>query len=155
MKFWDSSALVPLLISEPESCRMEDLLAWDSDMALGWTTPVECIGALARSQRIGRLAESSLRRAKAMLDFLLRSAVEVQADEDVRNEASRLVLVHPLRSADALQLASAIVWREVQGRTAHFVCLDDRLRMAAVLEGFQVLPYSEVVHEPHAEYGAL
>lgn len=90
-----------------------------------------------------------------MLDFLLSHAVEVRPEEEVRIEAQRLVLTHPLRAADALQLAAAIQWREAQGRTAHFVCLDDRLRMAAAMEGFQVLPYSEVVNEPHAEYGAL
>jgi hypothetical protein len=36
-----------------------------------------------------------------------------------------------------------------------FVCLDDRLRGAAALEGFRVLPYSEGVNEAKVEYAVL
>lgn len=39
-----------------------------------------------------------------------------------------------------LQLAAALLWaREIRGGR-DFVCLHERLRIAAILEGFQVLP---------------
>jgi len=60
-------------------------------------------------------------------------------DEEVRRQARRLLRVHPLRAADALQLGAAIVWAgRYEGR--EFVSLDARLREAARLEGFAVLP---------------
>ncbi len=47
---------------------------------------------------------------------------------------------HPLKSADALQLAAALVWAGNTTRDHHFVCLDKRLRKAAGKEGFRILP---------------
>lgn len=155
MKFWDSSALVPLTIPEPGSPRVEDLLACDPDIAVWWGAPVECVGALIRVKRSGRLADSSLRRAKALLDFFMSHAFEIHPADGVRDHARRLLAAHPLRASDALQLAAAIVWREEEGRGESFVCLDDRLRAAATLEGFRVLPYSEEVNEARVEYAAL
>jgi hypothetical protein len=48
--------------------------------------------------------------------------------------------VHPLRAADALQLAAALVWVEEQPHGEGFVSLDGRLRDAAAREGFTLVP---------------
>jgi hypothetical protein len=64
-------------------------------------------------------------------------------------------VTHALRAADALQLAAALDWCDGNTRGESFVCLDDRLRGAAVLEGFRVLPYSEEVNEARVEYAAF
>jgi predicted nucleic acid-binding protein len=50
-----------------------------------------------------------------------------------------LLRVHVLKAADALQLAAARVWA---GDVAdgELVTLDERLALAARLEGFRVLP---------------
>ena len=53
---------------------------------------------------------------------------------------SCFLLLHPLRAADAMQLAAAIVWANGQATGHEFVCLDHRLREAAQREGFTVLP---------------
>ena len=155
MKFWDSSALATLFLSEPASYRVEDLLSWDGQIAIWWATPVECLGAFARAKRMGRFADSNLRRAKALLDFVVTHAVEVEPNAEIRDQARRLVVAHSLRAADALQLASALDWCEGEPGGIAFVCLDDRLREAASLEGFRVLPYSEEVNEARFEYAAL
>lgn len=47
--------------------------------------------------------------------------------------------VHPLRAADSLQLAAAIVVADGAPRALPFVTLDDRLALAADKEGFPVL----------------
>lgn len=52
----------------------------------------------------------------------------------------RVLLLHPLRAADSLQLAAAFVWANGHPAGHHFVCLDERLRQAAIQEGFIVLP---------------
>ena len=58
----------------------------------------------------------------------------------VRERAGRLLATHPLRAADALQLAAALVWCDEAPQGETFVCLDERLSAAARREGFAVLP---------------
>lgn len=58
----------------------------------------------------------------------------------LRDRAGRLLAAHPLRTADALQLAAALAWCDDVPRGESFVCLDERLREAARREGFAVLP---------------
>jgi len=57
----------------------------------------------------------------------------------VRETAARLLRVHLLRSADALQLAAALVACDHRPHAWQFVCLDARLCAAAEREGFKVL----------------
>ena len=70
----------------------------------------------------------------------MQAGIEIQPSESVRGTAERLLGVHPLRAADAFQLASAIQW--CQGLTAGngLVVFDRRLREAGYAEGFTVLP---------------
>ena len=50
--------------------------------------------------------------------------------------AKRLLQVHDLRTADALQLAAAFYVAEARPSTLEFVTLDDRLLAASRREGF-------------------
>jgi len=147
VRFWDTSALLPLLIEEATRGRLVELLRRDPGIALWWGTPVECSSALARVHRDGALARSAMRQAHDRLDQLRASAFEVQPLAVVRARAVRLLAVHRLRAADSLQLAAALVWCRERPQKVGFVCLDERLRLAAGSEGFQVVPYSEDVHE--------
>jgi predicted nucleic acid-binding protein len=126
-----------------------------SGMAMWWATPVECYGALARAKRAGRIAATNFLRADRTLRSLFAHALEIEPWEEVRELAVQLATKHPLRAADALQLAAALAWCSGDTRGESFVCLDDRLRGAAALEGFRVLPYSEEVNEARVEYMAL
>jgi len=155
MRFWDSSALISLVLPEHRSFRVASLLPMNSRMALWWATPVECYGALARANRAGRIAASRFLKAEGTLHSLFAHAVEIEPCGQVRDLASQLAVKHPLRAADALQLAAALDWCDGNTRSESFVCLDDRLRGAAALEGFRVLPYSEEVNEARVEYMAV
>jgi hypothetical protein len=64
----------------------------------------------------------------------------VSPSSAIRDAAIRLVRVHPLGAADALQLAAALVWAEARPEGREFVVLDRRLGEAAAREGFVVLP---------------
>ncbi len=55
MRFWDASAVVPLLIKEPTYPALRLLLESDSTLAVGWGTSIECTSALARGEREGFL----------------------------------------------------------------------------------------------------
>ncbi len=117
-----------------------NLLRNDEEVAVWWGSWVECTVAFNRLARDGRLAEEAHDQALGWLRTLAESWSEIQPDDEVRFVAASLSERHPLRAADALQLAAAYVWCEGDTVDEGFVCLDYRLRMAAHGEGFRVLP---------------
>lgn len=139
MRFWDTSALVPLLLQQPTTPRIEALLEKDPEIVAWWGTPAECASAAARLRREERLSVDDEERVLELLGRLRDSWLEVLPTEEVRSRALRLLRVHSLKAADAFQLAAAGVWAvDPAGRA--FVTLDERLALAARLEGFKVLP---------------
>jgi uncharacterized protein len=139
VRFWDSSAVVPLLVGEDSSAGLIKMLEDDPAMLVWWATPVEYVSALARLERDGALDSPGVAEAVDRLDALELHWDEVQPVARLRSQAIRLLRVHPLRAADALQLAAAIVAAEDQPRTLTFLTLDDRLALAAQREGFSVV----------------
>ena len=139
MRFWDASAIVPLLVGESSRAALLQLLEDDPVMIVWWGTPVECISAVARREREASISLDDSTAAIARLRALASAWQEVLATEAVRNTAQRLLRTHPLRSADSLQLAAAIVAAELEPASLEFVCLDAHLNEAALREGFRVL----------------
>lgn len=140
MRFWDASAIIPLCMQDPRTRLMEALSAQDSDLAVWWGTRTECVSALARLLRSGQLDVASEDRVRTVLRQLASSWIEIEPTEALRSAAERVLGVHPLRAADAFQLAAALDWCSGSPTGAGFVCLDARLREAARIEGFTVLP---------------
>jgi predicted nucleic acid-binding protein len=140
VRFWDSSALVPLLVSEAGTKTATDLYAEDASIVVFWTTVVECASAIARADREGWIDPEQVARAIDRLDRLQGSWSEVQPVDLVRETARRLLRTHPLRTADSLQLAAALVVSEFRPASLDFVCLDGRLRDGAAREGLPVRP---------------
>lgn len=138
MRYWDSSAVIPLLVSEDSSAKMEDRLRDDPAVVTWWGTMVECASALARLEREGALATDDVRDALARSREAAEGWIEVPASSDVREQAMRLLRVHPLRAGDAVQLAAAIVAADFQPGTLEFVTLDTRQADAAEREGFRI-----------------
>lgn len=142
MKFWDSSALIPLCLSEPRSAAVEELARADEAMAVWWASPVECCSAFARLRREGILTTGEEDAVRGCLSELAGVWTEIQPSEAVRERAAQLLLRHALRAADALQLAAAVQWAGPTPQPGpEFVCLDGRLRQAARGEGFTILPH--------------
>lgn len=139
MRYWDSSALVVLLVRQSASLRLEALLQDDPELLTWWGTSVECWSAIMRLVREGALEPQGLRAAQDRLTELRQSWDEVLPGEACRRAAERLLRVHPLRAADALQLAAALTAADHEPERLSFVCLDLRLAAAARLEGFAVL----------------
>lgn len=138
--FWDTSAVLPLLVTEPGTRRVRPILDRDPAIAVWWATRIECASALARRQREGAVQASSLRSARAVLTALAQHWTEINPTEPLRRRAERLLAVHPLHAADAMQLAAALQWARDDAPGNRFVCFDERLRAAAGREGFEVLP---------------
>ena len=139
MTFWDSSALLPLIVEEPASAVVRSLLETDPEILIWWGTPVECLSAISRRERDSKLASGVAERARRLLQDLRSHLHEILASEEVRGHAERLLLRHPLRAADALQLAAAMTWARSKPRDHCFCTLDHRLAIAAREEGFHVL----------------
>jgi predicted nucleic acid-binding protein len=131
---------VPLLIEEPSSQALIRLLKAEGGLAVWWGTPVECTSAIARREREGALAPAATTAAADRLRALQPSWVEVNPSVRVRDIALRVLRTHPLRAADSLQLAAALVAAEEDPPALGFVCLDERLAAAAQREGFAVAP---------------
>ena len=143
MRFWDSSAVVSLLVVESSSAAVMREYELDPEVVAWWATEAECVSALARLEREGSLTASSMGQGLRRLDGLARAWREVQPVTAVRTTAIRLLRVHPLRTADALQLGAAIVAAEDHPATLQFVTLDERLAQAAEREGFAVINPAE------------
>lgn len=140
MRFWDASAVVPLCLEEPTTPTITALAKDDEDLIVWWGTPLECISALARRRRDGVLSADAERQARDTLALLSAAWSEIQPTLPLRQRAERLLAIHPLRAADALQLAAALIWVQEATAGAGFVSLDHTLREAAAREGFSVLP---------------
>jgi hypothetical protein len=139
MKFWDSSALVPLITSEARSAWSRQMLKDDREALVWCLSAVEVRSALARQLREGSLSSSDLREAKRRAERLFAELIQVIAFDIVRDRALRLLDLHDLRAADALQLAAALIASEERPGTLPFVTLDSKLAEAAEREGFPVL----------------
>ena len=139
VRFWETSAIVPLLLREPLSSEARAWLGADPVISVWWSTPIECLSAIARAERDGRIRSAVVRDAVAALRLLRSGWSEVDATARVRGIAERLVRTHPLRGADACQLAAAIVAAEGAPDTMPFVTFDTRLADAAAREGFEII----------------
>lgn len=136
MRFWDASAIVPLLMTEPTTPAMQKIAAEDPAMLVWWATEIECASALARLEREGALDPSAVTPIFQRLKQLAGGWHEIDPSDAVRETAVRFLRVHPLRTADALQLAAAFVAAERRPSSLEVVTLDDRLAAAARKEGF-------------------
>ena len=140
MRFWDTSAVVPLCVVEPATPQVRRLADADPSLVVWWGTRTECVSALARRRRDGQLAAQAEQRARRVLSVLAAEWSELLPSEPLRRRAERLLGVHALRAADALQLAAALLWARGDTATHAVVSFDERLREAARREGFQVVP---------------
>lgn len=140
MRFWDTSAIIPLLLEEPASTEVLAVLRDDPVQLVWCLTEVEIASAFARRQREGAFDEETGKSILAELRALQDRWQEIVALEQVRSRAIRILRIHSLGAADSLQLAAALVASDERPEGFSFVCLDARLREAARKEGFLVGP---------------
>jgi uncharacterized protein len=140
LRFWDASAVVPLLMAEPATRTLQALAADDPAMLVWWATEVECASAIARLEREGTLDQLTAIEAFDRLKRLADGWHEVDPSDRIREAAVRFLRVHPLRAADALQLAAAFVAAEWRPSSLEVVTLDECLAAAARKEGFALIP---------------
>jgi predicted nucleic acid-binding protein len=136
--FWDSSALNPLFVEEPTSLWAR-ALAKRFSPAVWWATPIEIHSAIARLHRSGGLDGVARRLALERLQAMRGDWYEILPSDAVRDQAQILLGSHPLRAADSLQLAAALIWCRNRSAGRTFISADTRLCGAAAQAGFIVV----------------
>ena len=141
MRYWDASALVPVLVAEPDSEPARGWLSEDDHVVTWAWTRTEIVGAIERRGREGSLSRRQRYEALERLHAFAAGWDEVTEILAVRARAEALLARHPLRAADAAQLGAALLIQEEECTGAlTFVCLDQRLSLAAERESLRVTP---------------
>lgn len=138
MKFWDTSALLPLFVDEPSTPACVALLSADPSVVVWAGTIVEMQSALSRYRRHAAGLDDLWPGIRHEMRERWLSWSRVGDLSKTTARAERLVNVHPLKAADAYQLAAALVACEDAPHHLGFVTRDRTLAEAARLEGFQV-----------------
>jgi uncharacterized protein len=140
LRFWDSSAVIPLLASESATATIVQLYKRDAAMVVWWGTELECASALARRERMGDPSSDAL----DLLAELRAKWREIEPTEPLSRTARRLLRTHSLTAAAALQLAAALAAADDDPGTLELLTLDERLAEAARREGFSIGPQQQV-----------
>jgi predicted nucleic acid-binding protein len=139
VRFWDASALVPTFLEEATTQQVESRQAADPGVTVWMMTRVEVISAIARKRRGNPELAALLSRAIRNVHEATSTWVQISDAIATRLRAERIVMEHPLRTADALQLGAALVAADGDPQSLELVTLDRRLADAARREGFPVL----------------
>ena len=101
MNFWDSSAILPMVVQEASSAGLRKFFTSHPEAVAWWGTPAECASTLARLEREGGLDATAVTEALRRLQDIHEVWHEVQPVDMVRETAVRLLRTHPLRAADS------------------------------------------------------
>jgi len=133
--YFDTSALVPLVVEEPGStlcARLWDEAAHVVSVRIAYA---EGRAALAQAHRLGRLTGPVLREAVSRFDVIYDQLDRIEVDDELVRRAGHLAEEHALRGYHAVHLAAA---ERVRGRDAVLISGDVHLCRAARQMGFAV-----------------
>jgi len=136
--FFDASGTVKIYYTEVGTDKVNAIyMAPDNGMILSDLTYTEVLSALNRKKQAGLISQAEFDDAISRFFFDYQNKYLVmELSEDIRVLAGKLILRHNLRSADSIQLATALDNKKLD---PIFVCADDKLCNAATSEGLQVL----------------
>ena len=135
--YFDSSALVKLVLDETGSNVAAELWnACDAALSSRLAYPEVC-AALAAAGRNHDLTESEASAAADEWEMFWSSMRPIELSADVERVAGELAVLHRLRGADAVHLASALALGSVDITVAVW---DNRLHAGAVAVGLAVAP---------------
>jgi predicted nucleic acid-binding protein len=137
--YFDSSALVKLLLSEPG--RNVAIEVWNGcDLAVSSRLAyAEVCATIAAAGRNHVLDEHSLRRTWQLWQKRWATTSPIEFDAEVELRAGQFAVRHALRGADAVHLASAVA---VTDANCTMAVWDRRLHAGAMAEGLAVVPAS-------------
>lgn len=143
MRFWDASAILPLLVRETGTELSQQWLRADPEVAIWTLTRVELASSIERRAREGSLNRTDRMNLLRRVERIASDAHEVVDVAAVRARALVVLARHALRAADAAQLAAALVIADPDPSSLTMVVLDRRLADAAAREGLDVLSWPD------------
>lgn len=135
----ESTGVLAWLLGEPRGEDARSLLATARQVLTSELTLIECDRVLIRAESLGEVTAVT----KADLTATLRRAAVrwsiLKMDGDVVARARRPFPLEPVRTLDAIHLASALVARSAVKDLA-VLSLDDRIRAVGRPLGLEILP---------------
>ena len=141
MRFWDASAIVPLLVFENSSGLLQSHYAENPALLVWCLTPTELLSCpLSEEPRRRSRWISTGHRATAARVTAGRLGLKSRISTGSVSVPSGFSQSIPLKAADSLQLAAALIAIEDRPRGFGFLTLDGTLAEAAQKEGFRCVP---------------
>lgn len=133
--YFDTSAVIPLIIEEPASTRCSRL--WDEATRVVSTRLIypEARAALAQARRLGRLTSAQAERAVEELDSIAQEINYLELTAELAHSAGALAQAHALRGYDSVHLAAGVIANDDE---LVFVTGDHNLGAAAQAAGLSL-----------------
>jgi predicted nucleic acid-binding protein len=135
--FWDSSALIPLCVIQPQTARARSLYGTFAIVAW-WASQAEVWSGLTRLMRMRMISQRQFAQAKQLATALIDDWYVLHPSARIMADACLLLEKHPLSAADSLQLAAAIEASNRRPAKYTFITGDQRQADAARQIGFNV-----------------
>lgn len=132
--FADSSALAKRYIADEQSEELDVVLKGAANLAVSALCLPEIVSALCRRRRERYLTKGQYDAAKRALDADVSDMAVIQIVDEVVLRSIHVLEAHPLRASDAIQVASALVWKADK-----FVSADVRQCAAAKATGLDII----------------
>ena len=135
----ESSAVLAWLLEQEHGEAVAATLAQSALVIASDLTLIECDRVMIRAVALNQLRESEAAQRQARLNAVSARWTLLALDEEISERARRPFPAEPIRTLDAIHLASALVARKAVPEIA-MLSLDDRIREAAARLGLPLLP---------------
>jgi len=135
----ESSAVLSWLLDEPAGRQVRQALADTEIVVASDLTLVECDRVLLRAAALGEVTEADAADRRAHLATAASHWHVLRIGPEIVERARQRFPGEPIRTLDALHLASALVARSAIAGL-ELLSLDERIRKAASMLGMRVQP---------------
>jgi predicted nucleic acid-binding protein len=137
--YLDTSALIKRFVNEKGSSVVQSLLQRPGGVATAKIAYAETFAGFARKLREGNIPKPLHALACRQFERDWPAYLRIELQDDILFLARDLIQRHPLRSFDAVHLASALSLKSALGEEITFAAADGRLLRAARNENLTAL----------------
>ena len=135
----ESSAILAWLLDEASALKIRQLLSAAETVVASDLTLIECDRVLLRATTLGELTEPEAADRRAHLTMASSHWHLLRIGPEIVERARQPFPTEPIRTLDAIHLASALVARSAVAGL-ELLSLDDRIRKAGRRVGLRVRP---------------